>query len=133
MKVAVSVVLLAGIVLANLPWLTTRFLAVFPLKRPKSLPICLLEWLVYYFLAGAVALGTERKMTGGLYAQGWEFYVVTFFLFMVFALPGFIFRLEFRPLPPPVAAPPSAAPPAPPDRPPAANPASARDPGRTAE
>ena len=95
MKAAVVVVLFVSVMLANLPWLTARFLVVFPLKRPKSLPICLLEWLIYYFLAGAVALGAERKLTGGLYAQGWEFYVVTFFLFMVFALPGFIYRLEF--------------------------------------
>lgn len=97
MSWAVAVVVIVSVVLANLPWLTPRFLLVFPLRRrAKTLPICLLEWLLYYGLAGALALGVERKLTGGLYAQGWEFYVVTFFLFMVFALPGFIYRLEFQ-------------------------------------
>ncbi|HTT08088.1 MAG TPA: DUF2818 family protein [Gammaproteobacteria bacterium] len=94
---AVAAVVFTSLVLANLPWLTARFLLVFQLGRgAKTLAVCLLEWLIYYGLAGAVALGVERKMTGGLYAQGWEFYVVTFFLFMVFALPGFIYRLEFK-------------------------------------
>jgi hypothetical protein len=97
MKIAVAVVVLVSLLLANLPWLTARFLLVFPLRRgAKTLSICLLEWLINYGLAGALSLGLERKMTGGLYAQGWEFYVVTFFLFMVFALPGFIYRLEFQ-------------------------------------
>jgi hypothetical protein len=34
----------------------------------------------------------EKKLNGEIYAQDWEFYAVTLCLFLVFALPGFIYR-----------------------------------------
>ena len=43
---------------------------------------------------GAIGLGLERRLTGEIYAQDWEFYAVTLALFIVFALPGFIFRYD---------------------------------------
>jgi hypothetical protein len=54
------------------------------------------EWLSFYFVAGALALGMENKLNGDIYPQDWEFYAVTFFLFLVFALPGFIYRYDLR-------------------------------------
>ena len=55
----------------------------------------LLEWLLLYFIVGFIALGFEKKMTGQLHAQDWEFYATGFCLFIVFALPGFIYRHDF--------------------------------------
>ena len=56
----------------------------------------LLEWLILFFLAGLLARGLEKKITGEIHAQDWEFYAVGFCLFLVFAFPGFIYRHEFR-------------------------------------
>ena len=79
------------LVLANLPWCYGRFLLFIKPDRKKQW-MCLLEWLILYFFAGFLALGVEKKMQGETHAQDWEFYVVTFFLFMVFAFPGFIYK-----------------------------------------
>ena len=93
MSAANVVWLLLGITifLANIPWFYGRFLLFLRPPR-KYVWMCLLEWLLLYFLAGFLALGVEKKMQGETHAQDWEFYAVTFFLFMVFAFPGFIFR-----------------------------------------
>jgi len=58
--------------------------------------MCLCEWFVLYFFTGFLALGLERKMQGGIHIQDWEFYAVTFFLFIVFAFPGFVYRYQLR-------------------------------------
>jgi len=55
----------------------------------------LLEWLLLYFIVGFIALGLEKKMTGQLHSQNWEFYATGYCLFIVFALPGFIYRHDF--------------------------------------
>jgi len=47
-------------------------------------------------LVGLVALGLEKKFTSDIYSQDWEFYASTFCLFLVFALPGFIFRFDLK-------------------------------------
>ena len=86
--------LVVALVAANLPWLSER---IFFVRRPageKSPWLRLLEWLVLYFVVGAIGLGLERRLTGEIYAQDWEFYAVTLALFIVFALPGFIFRYD---------------------------------------
>jgi len=84
-------------VAANLPWLSERFLFVIRAgeggKRPWQR---WLEWLVLYGFVGAIAFGLEQKATGETYAQDWEFYAVTFCLFLVFALPGFIYRHDLK-------------------------------------
>ena len=79
------------ILLANLPWLSERCFLILQCER-KSAWLRLLEWLILYVVAGGLALATEYKITGSVYAQDWEFYWVTLFLFMVFAFPGFIYR-----------------------------------------
>ena len=97
----VSWLLLAiAVVLANIPWLQERFLLFFKPGR-KPLWMCLTEWLAMYFLAGGLALGVERKTQGELHPQEWEFYVVTFFLFIIFAFPGVIYRYLGQPGPAP--------------------------------
>ncbi len=85
-------VLLASMfLLANLPWLSQRCFLVLQCEN-KSPWLRLLEWLILYFVAGALALAMEYKMTGDIYQKDWEFFVVTVSLFMVFAFPGFIYR-----------------------------------------
>lgn len=90
--------LLLAIVAANLPWLSDRILFVLP-PRQQGKPVswCLLEWLLLYFLVGLLALGLERYASGGNHAQGWEFYAIGLFLFMVLAVPGFIWRQLWLP------------------------------------
>ena len=86
--------IIVTVILANVPWFFGRFL-LFMRPKKKTAWMCLLEWLILYFLAGLLALGVEKKMQGETHAQDWEFYAVTFFLFIVFAFPGFIYR-SFR-------------------------------------
>lgn len=88
--------LLFAIVAANLPWLSERFLGIFSLRVQKTLGWCLLEWFLFYLIIGAIAMGLEKKLKAEIYAQDWEFYVVTFCLFLVFALPGFIYRYDLK-------------------------------------
>lgn len=97
--VFIWVLLIFAVLVSNLPWLGERFFFFFPppggLKRTW---MRLLEWLVLYVLIGLVAVGLEQKATGDRYAQDWEFYVVTLCLFVVFAIPGFVYRYQLRPL-----------------------------------
>lgn len=82
-----------AIIAANLPWLSERvFFLAAPSGGQKRAYWRWLEWLVLYFVAGAITLGMEKKINGEIYPQGWEFYAVTLCLFLVFALPGFVYR-----------------------------------------
>ena len=82
---------------ANVPWMSEReFLVLHPKTGNKRAWVRWLEWLVLYFIAGGVAMGLEKKLNGDIYHQGWEFYTVTFCLFLVFALPGFVYRYQFK-------------------------------------
>jgi hypothetical protein len=93
----VVLLVLIALVAANLPWLSDKVFVFFPTPiHGKRAHIRLLEWLVYYFIVGLLAFGLEYKATGGTHSQDWEFYVITLCLFMVFALPGFIYRTELR-------------------------------------
>lgn len=91
-----GVLLAVAFVAANLPWLSERFLLV--IKLNKTAGWRWLEWLVFYGLTGLLAVALERKLTGGLHAQQWEFYVATLCLFVVFALPGFIYHYDLKKL-----------------------------------
>lgn len=93
---ALSLILIA-MVAANLPWLSDRVLLVRPAgEQGKKAWWRWLEWLLLYFVVGGLALGLENKLNGEIYPQAWEFYAVTLCLFLVFALPGFIYRYEFK-------------------------------------
>jgi len=84
-------VVLFALVAANLPFLTPRFLAQFPLKAPKTLGLRLLELVFFYGLAGLVG-ATLEKRAGQIAPQLWEFYAITAFLFLTCAFPGFVYR-----------------------------------------
>lgn len=94
---AAWIVILLALLAANLPWLSDRILFVRqPATGRKRTWVRWLEWLLLYFVAGGVALGFEQKIHGEIYRQDWEFYAVTLCLFLVFALPGFIYRYDLR-------------------------------------
>ena len=84
---------------ANLPWLSDRVLLVLePKEGLKSAAWRWLEWFLLFFIMGGVAMGMEQKLNGEIYPQDWEFYAVALCLFLVFALPGFIYRNDLRQL-----------------------------------
>lgn len=89
--------LLLALVLANTPWLTSRLFFVLPLKnQPKSIALCLLELVVFYFVLGMLARYSEQMTMGQVASQKWEFYAITSCLFLVLAFPGFVYRFFWQ-------------------------------------
>ncbi len=87
---AALVVLLIGVVLANLPFFTVRFFGIF--SRPvKTVWWRLLELVVYYLIFLAIGRGLEAYV-GRLQTQLWQFYAITFLIFLVLGYPGFVWR-----------------------------------------
>lgn len=80
---------------ANLPFLNQRLFAVVPLKSAaaakKSARIRIGEMIVLYLIVGALGFWLESR-AGNRFEQGWQFYAITFSLFVVFAFPGFTFQ-----------------------------------------
>jgi hypothetical protein len=85
-----ALVLLA-LLAANLPFISQRFMLVYPLSSTKTLPLRLLELVLWYFIVGALGLALEHR-AGQIAPQGWEFYAITGTLFVTFAFPGFVLR-----------------------------------------
>lgn len=85
-------------VVANLPWLSERWLFVIARRNGQLKPcwLRLVEWGLLYGLVVSMGFGFERKMTGTNEAQDWEFFAVTLCLFAVAAMPGFIYRYQLR-------------------------------------
>lgn len=94
----VNVLLLSlAFLAANLPWFSNRFLYLIPLKsEEKHIGWCLLELVLLYFIAGAVAFYAEFATFGQTAPQGWEFYAVTACLFLVLSFPGFVYKFLWR-------------------------------------
>ena len=88
---SVWLVLMTAALAANLPFMTQRLLAGWPLPNGKGLAVRLGELVVLYFLVGILGLALERQ-AGQIVAQGWEFYAVTAALFVTLAFPGFVYR-----------------------------------------
>ncbi len=79
---------------ANAPWLSDKFLFIFAIDQKKHWHR-LLEWCVLCFVFILLGFGLERKENGLNHSQEWEFYAIAILLFMVFAIPGFIFRYDY--------------------------------------
>ena len=88
-----SVVIALALILATLPFLSERLFALIVLERFPKKPfwLRLIELLAYYLLIGVLGFALESKL-GNRFPQTWEFYAVTFCMFIVFAFPGFIYR-----------------------------------------
>ena len=91
------IILLLAFVAANLPWFSNKLFYALTLRSSnKNLAWCLLELIVLYLVVGAIAYYAEHATLGQVSAQGWEFYTVTFSLFLVFAFPGFIYKMLWK-------------------------------------
>jgi hypothetical protein len=92
---SVWLVVILAFLLANLPFISNRLFAFYPLGTPKSLALRLAELVVGYFLIGGLGLFLEQR-TGQIAPQGWQFYAITGTLFVTFAFPGFVYRYLFK-------------------------------------
>lgn len=93
MTAAQALTVIAAFAAANLPFLTQRaFLGIPGRKQDKPLYLRLLELVAAYLLLGGFSIVIENQAYGGAYTQRWEFYAITFCLFLVFAYPGFVYR-----------------------------------------
>ena len=57
----------------------------------KSFFVRLLETTVLYGFIGLLGIGFESSL-GNVFPQGWEFYAITYSLFIILAYPGFVLR-----------------------------------------
>ena len=97
LNTVIIIFLVVAFIAANLPWISERLFGLITVKSAKKTAwLSLLEWFILYLLIGAIALGIEKKFTSEIYPQDWEFYVSTFCLFIVFSLPGFIYRFDLK-------------------------------------
>ena len=77
---------------ANLPFFNQRLFGVVPLRAPKkSAWIRIAEMIVLYVVVGTFGFLLEAR-AGNRFDQGWQFYAITFSLFVVFAFPGFTWQ-----------------------------------------
>ncbi|MDX2504995.1 MAG: DUF2818 family protein [Gammaproteobacteria bacterium] len=104
-SIAVFMLFIISLIAANLPFLSDRVLFVFKADNNKSFWLRFSEWFILYVLVMAIAIGLETKLHGAAYAkvwefwnfsQHWEFYSITLCLFVVFALPGFIYLYDLK-------------------------------------
>ncbi|WP_296657553.1 DUF2818 family protein [Paraburkholderia sp.] len=85
-------VVLLALVGANLPFANQRLFGVVPLRaKKKSVWLRIAELIVLYFVVGAFGFLLEAR-AGNRFEQGWQFYAITFSLFVVFAFPGFTWQ-----------------------------------------
>jgi len=98
--IGVVLIVVLAVLAANLPFLSERLLGVMSLhgrrgwvsaRGLKAFWVRCLELLVLYAMVGWIARLVEGRI-GGVAPQGWEFYVITASLFVVFAYPGFVYR-----------------------------------------
>lgn len=85
-------IVLLAFVAANVPFLNQRLFALVPLDAVrKGGWLRIGELIVLYFVVGALGFMLEAR-AGNRFDQGWQFYAITFCLFLVFAFPGFTFQ-----------------------------------------
>jgi len=97
--VAVWLLIVIALAAANLPFINERLFALIPLgsgeQKDKSFLLRLIELVVLYGLVGLLGQLFESAI-GNPFRQRWEFYAITFSLFVVLAFPGFVVRYLMR-------------------------------------
>ena len=83
------------LIIANLPWLTERVFLLYPLQRNKPVIVRLIELIVFYFVSLLIAIAAEIQFSGDVFPQTWEFFVTTFCMYLVLAVPGVIYRYQW--------------------------------------
>ncbi len=110
-SVAVWLLIVIALAAANLPFINERLFALIPLgsggqvavdpaatvplPRDKSFLLRVIELVVLYGLVGLLGYLFESTL-GNPFKQRWEFYAITFSLFVVLAFPGFVIRYLMR-------------------------------------
>lgn len=90
MNSSMYILLGLALVLANLPFMSSRFLGVIEVKH-KHFVFHLCELAVGLVITGVLAYFLEQNM-GMVHQQDWEFYVIVLCLYLVFAFPAFVLR-----------------------------------------
>lgn len=93
-NLAYLLLFLLGVFLANLPFASDRLFGVVKVVR-KGGWARVMEVLLGYFLTGSLGMYLESVVSQHS-PQGWEFYAVSFCLFLVLGFPGFIYRYLWR-------------------------------------
>ncbi|TAK97008.1 MAG: DUF2818 family protein [Aquabacterium sp.] len=88
---AVSVVLLAAVIAANLPFVNERLFVLGPRREVKPVAWRLLELLAYAFGVAVLGRVLESKL-GQATPIRWEFVAVWLAVFLTLAFPGFVWR-----------------------------------------
>ena len=94
MTLSMKILLLLAVVVANLPFLSNKWFGLKRLPR-KHFGHHLVELALGYVLIGLLARFLEGQV-GTVHPQGWEFYVTTLALFLVFGFPAFVWRYFWR-------------------------------------
>lgn len=92
---AVWLLIALALVSANLPFLTDRVFAVWPLAGGKSVWWRFAELLGYYLVVGLAGFAFESAL-GNPFPQTWEFYAITLSMYLVLGFPGFVYRYLFK-------------------------------------
>lgn len=87
---AALLLLIIAVVFANLPFLTDRMFGLLP-KPVKNGWWRLAELIVYFAMFVAIGRGLEAYVSR-LQPQAWQFYAITFLIFLVLGYPGFVWR-----------------------------------------
>lgn len=85
-----SGLLLLALVLANAPFISSRFCGFGVDKRQR--PILLIVELLLAYLAWVLVGRSIEAHFGQNAPQAWQFYAVSFCLFLSMAFPGFVWR-----------------------------------------
>ena len=88
---AVSVVLVAALIAANLPFVNERLFVLGPRREAKPVGWRLLELLVYATLTVVLGRALEAHV-GQASPMRWEFVAVWLCVFLTLAFPGFVWR-----------------------------------------
>ena len=90
--------LLLALLSANVPFLNNRlyFIKRIEVGSVKPTWMRFVELIVLYFIVGLIGLALENKINGQIHPQEWEFYAITFVMFVVFAVPGFIYQYTYK-------------------------------------
>tara|TARA_B100000900_G_scaffold243012_1_gene206628 strand:- start:363 stop:644 length:282 start_codon:yes stop_codon:yes gene_type:complete len=92
----IFLIILIALFLSNIPWFSKNLFIFISLNKTKTIPMVLLEIVVNYFIVGFFVMFLEKQAIGNVHPQGWEFYVVTFSLFIVLSSPGFIYKVVWK-------------------------------------
>ncbi|RDU96411.1 DUF2818 family protein [Trinickia dinghuensis] len=85
-------IVLLALIGANVPFFNQRLFAVVPIGAvKKSAWLRIAEMIALYFAIGMIGFALEAR-AGNRFEQGWQFYAITFSMFVVFAFPGFTFQ-----------------------------------------